>query len=677
MTRNHLDQEASPYLLQHKNNPVHWHPWSADTLALAKSEHKPILLSVGYAACHWCHVMAHESFEDDAIAGLMNELYINIKVDREERPDIDAIYQSALQMMGEQGGWPLTMFLTPDLEPFWGGTYFPATQRYGRPAFPDILKSIAHTFDTNNDKILENAAAMKQGLARMALPEGGGDLSLQKLDAAASALSQMIDTIKGGTQGAPKFPQPSLFSFLWETYRRTGTASFRDGVTLTLDHICQGGIYDHLGGGFARYSTDEVWLAPHFEKMLYDNALLIDLLTDVWQQTKSPLYAVRIRETIGWALREMRSSEEGAPFGFAAAFDADSEGEEGKFAVWSEAEIDGILASDSDAFKKAYDVTASGNWEHKVILNRSHDLLLGDEASEAALRSSREKLLSVRNRRIWPERDDKVLADWNGLMITALAKAGAVMNEAAWIETAENVFDFIVDTMSSADGRLRHSWCAERLRHPATLDDYANMADAAIMLYGITGKDAYLVQAEGWVDIVDRHYWDTDNHGYFLSADDTDDVIQRTKTVMDNAVPSGNGVMAGVLAKLFYLTGREAFRQRAEQLFHAVAGKEPMLLAHQSSLLGGFALLEGAVQIVVIADTNDPVATKMARVVFDGGLQGRLVSRIYPDSSLAETHPAHGKKQIDGKATAYICQGPVCGLPIIDVPALREELGRI
>ncbi|MDA0305936.1 MAG: thioredoxin domain-containing protein [Proteobacteria bacterium] len=678
LPRNLLDQEASPYLLQHKDNPVHWHPWSADTLALAKSEKKPILLSVGYAACHWCHVMAHESFEDDAIAGLMNELYINIKVDREERPDIDAIYQSALQMMGEQGGWPLTMFLTPDLEPFWGGTYFPATPRYGRPAFPDILKSIAHTFDNNNDKILENAAAMKQGLARMAVPEGGGDLSLQKLDAAASALSQMLDTIKGGTQGAPKFPQPSLFGFLWETYRRTGEATYRDGVTLTLDHICQGGIYDHLGGGFARYSTDEVWLAPHFEKMLYDNALLVDLLTDVWQQTRNPLYAVRIRETIDWALREMRSSEEeNAPFGFTAAFDADSEGEEGKFAVWSEAEIDEILASDSDAFKKAYDVTASGNWEHKVILNRSHDLLLGDEASEAALRSSREKLLAVRNKRIWPQRDDKVLADWNGLMIAALAKAGAVMDEAIWIETAEDVFNFIVDTMTGADGRLRHSWCAGRLQHPATLDDYANMADAAIMLYGVTGKDAYLGQAEGWVDIVDRHYWDSGNHGYFLSAEDTDDVIQRTKTVMDNAVPSGNGVMAKVLAKLFYLTGGEAYRRRAEQLFHAIAGKEPMLLAHQSSLLGGFALLEGAAQIVIIADSNDPAAAKMARTVFDDGLQGRLVSRVSPDAGLAENHPAHGKKQIGGKATAYICRGPVCGLPITEVPALREELSRI
>jgi len=270
-----------------------------------------------------------------------------------------------------------------------------------------------------------------------------------------------------------------------------------------------------------------------------------------------------------------------------------------------------------------------------------------------------------------------VLADWNGLMIAALAKAGAVMDEAAWIETAESVFNFIVDTMTGADGRLRHSWCAERLQHPATLDDYANMADAAIMLYGVTGKDAYLGQAEGWVDIVDRHYWDAGHHGYFLSADDTDDVIQRTKTVMDNAVPSGNGVMAKVLAKLFYLTGREAFRQRAEQLFHAIAGKEPMLLAHQSSLLGGFALLEGAAQIVIIADTNDPAATKMTRCVFDDGLQGRLVSRISPDARLAESHPAHGKKQIDGKATAYVCRGPVCGLPITEVPALREELSRI
>ena len=506
MTRNLLAEETSPYLLQHKDNPVHWRPWGAESLAVAKRENKPILLSIGYAACHWCHVMAHESFEDDAIAGLMNELFVSIKVDREERPDIDAIYQSALQMMGSHGGWPLTMFLTPDGEPFWGGTYFPATALYGRPAFPDLLKGIADTFRTQNGKVLENAKALKDGLTKLSKPEGTDAPTMEKLDQAAAMILRAVDPYRGGTQGAPKFPQPSLFQFLWHAHRRTGPGPFRKAVTMTLDHLCQGGIYDHLGGGFARYSTDEVWLAPHFEKMLYDNALLVELLSDVWQQTKNPLYAVRVRETIDWALREMRSTDTGS-FGFTSALDADSEGREGKFYIWTEEQIDGILGPDASAFKEIYDVTPGGNWEGHTILNRSKDLKLGNDDQERRLLEAREKLLAVRAGRIRPQRDDKVLADWNGLMIAALAKAGAAFGQPAWIETAADVFRFIADTMTE-NGRLKHSWCAGRLRHPATVDDYAAMARAALVLLGVTGKDEYLARAQGWVGTANARYWD-------------------------------------------------------------------------------------------------------------------------------------------------------------------------
>ncbi len=675
MTRNLLAEETSPYLLQHKDNPVHWRPWGAESLAVAKRENKPILLSIGYAACHWCHVMAHESFEDDAIAGLMNELFVSIKVDREERPDIDAIYQSALQMMGEHGGWPLTMFLTPDGEPFWGGTYFPATALYGRPAFPDLLKGIADTFRTQNGKVLENAKALKDGLSRLSKPEGTDAPSMEKLDQAAAMILRVVDPYRGGTQGAPKFPQPSLFQFLWHAHRRTGAGPFREAVTMTLDHLCQGGIYDHLGGGFSRYSTDEVWLAPHFEKMLYDNALLVDLLSDVWQQTKNPLYAVRVRETIDWALREMRSTDTG-PFGFTSALDADSEGREGKFYIWTEEEIDSVLGPDAGVFKEIYDVTPGGNWEGHTILNRSKDLVLSDDKTEKALLEARERLLAVRAGRIRPQRDDKVLADWNGLMIAALAKAGAVFGQAAWIETAEDVFRFIADTMTE-NGRLKHSWCAGHLRHPATLDDYAAMARAALVLLGVTGKDEYLGQAQGWVGTANAHYWDDAAKGYFLSADDTEDVIARTKAVHDNAVPSGNGVMAEVLARLFHITGEAEHRERAEQLFQAIAGKEAERISHQPSLMNAFELLQAGVQIVIAGTGSDAEAEDLRRAVFDAGLVNRVVTHLPADADLPSGHPAQGKGPVDGKPAVYICVGPTCGLPIVNAELLREALARL
>ena len=675
MSANLLDAETSPYLLQHKDNPVHWRAWSPDVLAEARRDDKPILLSVGYAACHWCHVMAHESFEDQAIADVMNELFVNIKVDREERPDLDAIYQTALALTGQQGGWPLTMFLTPTGEPFWGGTYFPATSRYGRPAFPDVLRHIAETYRSQRDKVLGNAQAITEAVTRASRPEAAGRLTGALLDDAASAALHMVDPVRGGTLGAPKFPQPSLFRFLWHAYRRSGAARYREAVTLTLHAMCQGGIYDHLGGGFARYATDDAWLVPHFEKMLYDNALLLELMAEVWQETRDPLLAERARETVEWILGDMRVGDgDDHTFAFASARDADSEGEEGRYYVWTEAEIDACLGDDAPPFKAAYDVDPLGNWEGRTILNRSHDS--GAGIDEDLLGRCRARLLTVRATRPEPLRDDKALADWNGLMITALAFAGRVFDRPSWSAAAEAAFAFVRQHMVT-DGRLGHSWRQGQLRHAAVLDDYANLSRAALVLFELSGDSDYLDQAVAWVALADRHYWDDEGGGYFLAADDTPDLISRTKTAYDNAVPSGNGTMVEVLARLSYLTGDEGYRQRAEEVVRTFAGVAPEHLPALPVLLTGYALLEEAVQIAIVGAPDDDATRALVRAVLDVPLPNRVLLQVAPGAALPQGHPAHGKEARRGVPTAYVCVGPTCGLPATGAEDLKAQLSAL
>ena len=682
MNQNLLGKETSPYLLQHRDNPVHWRPWGEDAFEAARRENKPILLSVGYSACHWCHVMAHESFEDDAIADLMNELFINIKVDREERPDVDNVYQTALALLGEQGGWPLTIFLTPRGEPFWGGTYFPSTPRYGRPGFPDILRRIFEIHQSEPDKVKHNVGALREAMTKLATPPGEGGLNRDTLDAAAELALRAVDNVQGGTHGAPKFPQPGFFRFLWRAYLRTGMPAYRQAVTTTLDAICQGGIYDHLGGGFARYSTDAAWLVPHFEKMLYDNAQILELLAETWRTTNAALYAVRARETVEWVLRDMRvpadPADDGleAPFAFASAFDADSEGVEGRYYVWSEAEIDEILGKDAAAFKSAYSISPGGNWEGTNIPNRSHVRGLGDDAEEAQLAAARLKLLSVRDGRVPPLRDDKVLADWNGLMIAALANAGVVFREPAWIDHARTAFDFICAHMTT-EGRLRHSWRTGKARHPAVLDDYANMARAALALLEATGNEAYLTHAETWTSILDQRYWDPALGGYFLTADDTTDLITRPKTSTDNAVPPGNGTMAEVLARLFLTTGNTDYRDRAEALVHTFTRPAPEHQVSMPTLCVGFEILHSAVQVAIVGPDDNPATDALVRAAQDHAPPIRVLTRISPDQGLAPGHPAQGKGLVDGQPAAYVCVGAACGLPVTDPQALRDELSAL
>jgi uncharacterized protein YyaL (SSP411 family) len=671
--RNDLDRETSPYLLQHQHNPVHWQAWGPEALVAARTANRPILLSVGYAACHWCHVMAHESFEDPATAQLMNELFVNIKVDREERPDIDSIYQSALSLLGEQGGWPLTMFLTPDGEPFWGSTYFPPEQKYGRPAFRDVLSSVANVFATDPAAIAKNRDALRNAMAESAARGRDGQpvpgITAALLDQVAERLLREVDQVHGGIGQAPKFPQTFVSELLWRAYLRTGRTSYRDAVTLTLDRMSQGGIYDHLGGGFARYSTDERWLAPHFEKMLYDNALLLDLLTLVQPEARSRLYAARVRETVAWVLREM-VADGGA---FAATQDADSEGEEGKFYVWTEAEVDSLLGRDAAHFKQFYDVGPAGNWEGHTILNRTRLPDLLSDPEEAELSRLRAVLFAARDKRVKPGWDDKVLVDWNGLMIAALANAGAEFGEPVWIMAAERAFGFVLQEMTVA-GRLRHSWRNGQLKHAALLDDYANMVRAALMLHEVTGTDGYLVQARAWVNVLDHHYWDSGNGGYFYTADDAEALITRTRHAADNAVPAGNGTMLGVLARLWHLTGERGYQERAEALVQAFAPELARNFFPLGTFLNNSELLSDSLQIVILGKRGVPATDALIAAARAASLPNRILTVLPPGAPLPATHPAQGKTQLNGKPTAYVCIGTTCSLPVDAPDALRDLL---
>jgi hypothetical protein len=665
---NRLAQATSPYLLQHKHNPVDWWPWGADALAEAKRSNRPILLSVGYAACHWCHVMAHESFEDKQTAKVMNELFVNIKVDREERPDIDQIYMNALHLLGEQGGWPLTMFLTPAGEPVWGGTYFPKDSRYGRPAFTDVLHEVARLFREEPNKIEQNRAALLVRLADKARPAGRVTLGLKELDAAAAQVGNMFDPVNGGLRGAPKFPQPAILEMLWRAGLRSGDARFFDTVEHTLEHMSEGGIYDHLGGGFSRYSVDERWLVPHFEKMLYDNAQLLELLALAWQRNAWPLFAARARETVGWLKREMTTTG-GA---FAASLDADSEGEEGKFYVWSLKEIRQALGADADDFAAQYDVTASGNFEGHNILNRLKRLPRnmdsapedrtaagGNKTDAARISMLRGKLLELREQRIRPGLDDKILADWNGLMIAALVNAGLLLEEPEWLAMAKQAFDFIAANMTQGD-RLGHSWRAGKLTFPGLASDFAAMIRAALALYEATGERAYLERALGWQRAFDAHYADPDTGGYYLSADDADDLLLRPHSTIDDATPNPNAVAAQNLLRLAVLTGDDTWRVKADRLIEGILSAAERNLFGHIALLNALDLRLRAAQIVA----TGPEAERFAQAALKLPFLDRIVLRAASATDLPASHPAQEKLKAARAGAAFICVGERCSLPV-------------
>ena len=679
---NLLGSETSPYLLQHAANPVHWRPWSAAALAEARALNRPILLSVGYAACHWCHVMAHESFEDEATAALMNAEFVNIKVDREERPDIDAIYMHALGLLGEQGGWPLTMFLTPDARPFWGGTYFPPEPRWGRPSFRQVLAAIARAWAEERAKVEQNAAALTTALRELgrSRPAPGAVIGPTHQDAARSTLLLNLDAAEGGLKGAPKFPQSPLFRFLWNEWRRTGDRATREAVALTLRKICQGGIYDHVGGGFARYSTDAVWLVPHFEKMLYDNAQILELLALVAaEEPRAALWRARAEETVAWLAREMVA--EPAPdgsAGFASTLDADSEGEEGKFYVWTEAEAEAALAdaglerSEIATILAAYDIRPGGNWEGRSIPNRSAADGEDDPATAALLARGRAALFAHRSRRVPPGRDDKVLADWNGLMIAALSKAAALFRRPDWLALARRAFRFVSMHMDAGETprggrRLIHSW-RRGVRGPAgMLADHASMARAAIALASATGEAAYLDHARAWIAACEALFADSDG-AFFATAADATDVLLRAKDAQDNATPSGNGLLTEACALMWHATGEARFRHLAERILAAYAGGASRAPWTYASLLVSADVLDRGASVVVTGQGE--AAEALIEAANSSGEIGVVVQRA---GGLPASHPGAAVTAGPG-AAAHLCARGVCGLPVATPEALRAAL---
>jgi uncharacterized protein YyaL (SSP411 family) len=664
---NRLAQETSPYLLQHKHNPVAWWPWGPQALDEAKSKNKPILLSVGYAACHWCHVMAHESFEDDATAAMMNDLFVNIKVDREERPDIDQIYMSALHHLGEQGGWPLTMFLTPDGKPFWGGTYFPKDSRYGRPAFTDVLREVARLFREEPGKIAQNRDALMSRLAERARPPQRVVVGRQELDQVALQLGSAMDPVHGGLRGAPKFPQCMMIENLCRAGLRTGEARFFNISELTLERICEGGIYDHLGGGFSRYSVDAQWLVPHFEKMLYDNAQLLELLALAYRRSGNAMFLQRARETVSWLTREMTTTE-GA---FCSSLDADSEGEEGKFYVWSLEEIDRLLGTEDAAFFAAhYDVTAGGNFESHNILNRLKNVPRSTE-DEARLATLRTVLHREREKRVRPGLDDKVLADWNGLMIAGLANAGAMLGEKEWIALGQKAFDFIARDMTRGN-RLGHSWREGRLLYPGLASDFAAMIRAALALYEATGERRFLDQALSWQAAFDRHYANPTNGGYYLTADDAEGLVVRPAGTADDATPNPNALAAQNLIRLAAFTGDHAWREKADRLIEGIlASSGDNLFAHVG-ILNAVDMRLNSAEIVVTGD-DETLVNAALEIPF----LHRLLLRASSVATLPAAHPAQEKHKAAKGPAAFVCVGETCSLPVTQPADIAKVIAQM
>jgi len=644
---NRLGAAASPYLRQHAANPVHWQPWDHAAFDLARSLGKPVLLSIGYSACHWCHVMARESFEDDATAALMNELFVCIKVDREERPDLDRLLLGALARLGTQAGWPLTAFLTPDGEPYAGGGYFPPAPRFGLPGFPDVLRQAAVQYRGAPD------TAAEAGRRAIATPPGrvGGSTSISEslLDRVAHELARSVDWLYGGFGiQAPKFLHAGGHEILLRGWARTGEPGLLDAALGSMRNICDGGVYDHVGGGFHRYAADDRWRVPHFEKMLCDNALMVSLLVKMWQATRDPGFASRVEGTVAWLLREMR-----LPDGtFASSLASDLNGIEGGFYTWDRGETRAVLDGLHPAFAAAYGEADDGPFAGRAVIYREPD---AGPAPHAAL----DRLRLHRAGRGQPARDNKVLADWNGLAIAALAEAGLAFGRADWTAAARLAFDGVAAALGSPDG-LRHCAFDGRSGPPGFLDDYACMARAALSLHEATGDAAFVDRARAWVDVLDARFWDEAGGYFFAEAG----MSARQTLIDETAAPSGNGTMLGMLPRLAALCGADAYRRRAEAIVRRFADRLSRASIAAATALNNAAALDGLVQIVVVA--NPALACEAAAWL----VPDRLLIPVADPATVPPGHPAHGKTA----SAAYVCVGPMCLARVTDPAALGALL---
>ena len=674
---NRLATETSPYLRQHAENPVDWYPWGEEALQRAREEDKPILLSIGYAACHWCHVMAHESFENPATAELMNKYYVNIKVDREERPDLDSIYMGAVQAMTGQGGWPMTVFLTPDGRPFFGSTYCPPVPRHGMPAFPQLLMALAQAWTDKRDEIERSAGEIATHLSQIALAGSGGEgvLTADLFDQALNGLLRTYDSKLGGFGRAPKFPPSMTLEFLLRMHIQRDDAMALRMAEHTLEMMARGGIYDQLGGGFARYSTDDRWLAPHFEKMLYDNALLARVYLHAWQLTGKSLYRRVVEETLDFVVREMRHAEGG----FYSSYDADSEGEEGKFYVWSAEEIRTALGPEAALFMAYYDVSDGGNWEGHNILNVPRDpaeiaaaLDMDPAVMEQRLAVARQTLYDIRAGRAWPGLDDKVLTAWNGLMLAAFAEAGRALGRPDYTDIATQNAEFLYTNLRQADGRLLRSWRdGAGARYNAYLEDYAFLADGLLALYQTTFEPRWFLWARELAEWMLTHFEDPAG-GFFDTSDDHETFLHRPKDAQGNAAPSGNSMAAGVLLALSLYTGEGRYWDMAESMVAALA--EPMMRypGAFSHWLCAAALIMAEPREVAIVGVPAAADTRELLDVLQSRYRPALVTAVGPSEPVVPL--LADRPQLDGRATAYVCRRFVCLNPVTQPEALAEQL---
>lgn len=674
MSTNNLIKETSPYLLQHAHNPVQWYSWGDEALNKAKQENKPIFLSVGYSACHWCHVMAHESFENEEIANVMNEFFVNIKVDREERPDIDDIYQKVCQLTTGSGGWPLSVFLTPDQRPFYVGTYFPPLDNYGRPGFGSLVRQLAQAWKEKPADVKQAAENFVNTLQKTESVSNDSKLERSILDEAAMNLLSIVDMTNGGFGQAPKFPNASNLSFMLRYSKLSGIAKFQEFVFKTLTKMANGGIYDQLGGGFHRYSTDSRWLVPHFEKMLYDNALLPPVYAEAYQISKDPRYLEVIHDTLRYVMREMTSPDGG----FYSAQDADSEGEEGKFYVWKKKEIEEILGKDAEIFCLYYDVTDGGNFEGHTILYNSVNLSsaafhFGKTESEVTqiLKQSKEKLFATRLKRVAPGRDDKIMTSWNSLMISAFVKGYRVTDEPDFLKSAEKCIQFIENTLTK-DGELLHTYKDGQSKLRAYLDDYAYFVSALLDYFETNPSKKYLDLAVYYANYLLDHFWDESHKNFFFTADNHEKLIIRTKNIYDLSLPSGNSVAAGAMLRLYHITQEKKYLDTAIKVMESLAitaAENPFGFGQLLNVV--YAYMKKPIEITMLNTKDDKIRNFLLKKFIPEGILV-LVSKKEDLDTLKSLQFFAGKEYDELKSKVYVCKDFTCSLPLETISDIEK-----